>query len=99
MPLFLAALIGALVDACGTLVGRVLVSLGIGYVAFSGVDVSIEWARDYAVQSFSGLPPQALAVAGALQIGTAISILSSALTTRMVLQGLTGGTIRRMVQR
>ena len=42
MPVFIAALIGGLVSAAGSLVGRVLVSLGIGYVVFSGLDVSTQ---------------------------------------------------------
>lgn len=99
MPLFLAALLGGLVDIAGTLVGRVLVSLGIGYAVFSGVDTSLAFAKTYAVNSLQGLPAQALAVAGAMKIGVAISILVSALSARLVLNGMTGGALKRMVQR
>ncbi|WP_439462631.1 DUF2523 family protein [Roseateles sp. NT4] len=41
MPLFLGALIGALISAAGTLVGRVLLSLGIGYASYSGIDAGL----------------------------------------------------------
>lgn len=99
MPAFMAALLGALVSAVGTLVGRVLVSLGLGYVAYQGIDTSITWARDFAISKFAALNGNALAIASTLQLGTVISILSSALLARMVLQGLTGGTIKRLVQR
>lgn len=99
MPVFIAALLGGLVSAAGTLVGRVLVSLGLGYVTFQGVDASITWARDFAVGKFAALSGNALAVVSTLQIGTVISILTSALLARMVLQGLTGGAIKRLVQR
>lgn len=97
MPILLGSIIGALMQACGTLVGRVLVSLGIGYVTYTGIDTSIAWARDFAVSHIQSLPALALQVVGTLQIGVCISILTSALATRMVLQGLTSGAIKRMV--
>ena len=45
MPLIIAALWGALIEIAGTLVGKVLVSLGIGYAVYTGVDTSITWAK------------------------------------------------------
>lgn len=97
MPLFLGALIGALIQAAGTLVGKVLISLGIGYATFTGVDASITWARDYALSSVAGVGGTTLQVLSTLKIGTCISILSSAFTARLLLNGLTGGTIKKMV--
>lgn len=99
MPLFLAALLGGLIQACGSLVGRVLVSLGIGYVAYSGVDTSITWARDFVLARIGDLPANAIAVASTMKIGVCISILTSAILARMVLGGLTNGTLKRMVQK
>lgn len=97
MPLWVAALIGGLVQAAGTLVGRILVSLGFGYVAFTGVDTGITWARDSLLTAVGALPANAIAVAATMKLGTAVSILTSALAARMLLQGLTGGTLRRLV--
>lgn len=97
MPLWIAALIGGLVQAAGTLAGRVLISLGFGFVAFSGVDAGILWARDSLLASLTGLPAVAVQVAATLKVGVCISILTSALTARLLLSGLTSGTITRMV--
>lgn len=97
MPLFIAALIGGLVQAAGTLVGKVLLSLGIGYVTFTGLDASIEWARAYVVSHISATGGNALAAASALKLGTVISILTSALSARLVLNGMTSGAVKRMV--
>lgn len=97
MPLWVAAIIGGLIQAAGTLVGRVLVSLGFGYVAFSGVDTGIEWARDSLISAVGTLPALAVSVAATMKLGTAVSILTSALAARMLLGGLTSGTIKRMV--
>jgi hypothetical protein len=96
MPLWVAAIIGGLVQAAGTLVGRVLISLGFGYTVFTGIDTSITWARDQFVTAVSGLGPTVVSLAGTLKIGTAVSIISSALAARMLLNGLTGGAIRKL---
>jgi hypothetical protein len=97
MPIFIAALLGGLVSAAGTLVGRVLISLGIGYVTFTGVDASIAFAKAAVVAGVGALPANAIAVAGALKIGVCISILTSALVARMTLAGLTSGAVTKMV--
>jgi hypothetical protein len=96
--LWIAALLGALVQAAGTLVGKVLVSLGIGYVVYSGVDTSIGWAKDYALANIQSLPTAMVQVLGVLQVGRIISILTSALVVRVTLAGLTGG-VKKMVMK
>ena len=96
MPLWVAAIIGGLIEAAGTLVGKVLVSLGIGYAVYSGIDTSIAWAKAYALSNLASLPAGALQVAGALKVGSVISIICSALIVRLTMQGLTSGSLRRM---
>jgi len=97
VPLFAAAIVGALIQIAGTLVGKVLLSLGIGYVTYTGVDTGISWAKAQVVANMSGLPADALQIVGVLKVGTAISILSSALVARALLAGLTSGSFKRMV--
>lgn len=97
MPLFLASLWGGLISVAGTLVGRVLISLGIGYVTFTGVDASLDWAKAEFLAGLSGAPAAAVGLAGVLKVGQCVSMLLSALTARLVLAGLTSGSITRMV--
>ncbi len=97
MPLFLAAFLGALYAAVGSLVAQVLISLGIAYITYTGVDASIGWAKTSLLTQIGTLPSQAIQVAGTLQLGRCISILTSALVMRMTLQGLKSGTIKKMV--
>ena len=97
MQIFLAALIGALIQAAGSLVGRVLLSLGIGYVAYSGIDTSIEFAKSFVVSQITATGAQTVAAASAMKVGTCISILTSALVARMTLAGMTSGTLKRWV--
>ena len=96
-PLVVSSIIGALVSAVGTLVGRVLVSLGIGYVVFTGVDATFDWAKTQFLSAVSGLPAEAVALMGMLKVGVCVSMLLSALTARLALAGLTSGTMKRMV--
>lgn len=97
MQLLLGALIGALIDSAGTLIGRILLSLGIGYAVYSGIDTSIVFARDLIISRISASGAQTVAAASALKLGTCISILTSALTARLSLNGLTNGTLKKMV--
>ena len=99
MPLFLASLLGGLISVAGTLVGRVLISLGIGYVTFSGVDTAITWAKTQFLSGVGGLPADAVGIANTMKVGVCVSMLLAALTARLVLSGLTSGTITRMVQK
>jgi hypothetical protein len=97
MPVFLAALIGGLVSAVGSITGRVLVALGIGFVAFTGIDTGLGELKALVVNSGNALPAQIIGMLGVLKVGTCINILFSALTARLVIQGLTSGTLKRMV--
>ena len=99
MPIFLASLIGALVDVAGTLVGRVLVSLGLGYATYSGIDTSIGWAKTQVLSAISGLPAASIQIAGMLHLGSVISIMASALLVRLTMQGLAGGTLKKMIHK
>lgn len=97
MQIFISALIGALITAAGSLVGRVLLSLGIGAIAFTGIDASINWARDLALDHLSSTGGNTLRVISTLKIGTCFSIVSSALAARLLLNGLTGGVMKKWV--
>lgn len=100
MPAFIAALMGALINIAGTLVGRVLIALGMSVVTFTGVSTTLEWAKSNAVSALSALPVEVVGMLSAMGVGEFLSILLSALTARMALQGLTsgaGGSIKRMV--
>jgi len=99
MPIWVAALIGGLIQACSSLVGRVLVAAGFIAVSYTGISTSLEWARVYTMTQFQGLPSIALQLAGLARVGETISIIASAYGARWLLQGLTGGTITRLVQK
>lgn len=96
MPLFLAALWGALLPMLGSVVAQVLLSLGIGYLTYTGIDASIGFAKAQFVASVGSLPIAAVGVMGLLNIGKAVSMLCSAVVMRLTMQGLKNGAMRRM---
>lgn len=97
MPIFIAALLGGLVQVAGSLVGRVLLSLGMSFVVYKGLDSSLSFLRDSAVANFQGLPAASLQLLGLMKVGKVISIVTSALASRMSLNGMTQGSIKKMV--
>lgn len=99
MPIWVAAIIGGLIEAAGSLVGKVLISMGLGYVTYSAVDVSITWARDQAIANLQGLGADAVGIMSALHLGQAVSILCSAVLLRMTFNGLTSGAVKKLVQK
>lgn len=99
MPLFFAALLGGLIQVTGSIVGRVLISLGIGYISYTALDTSLDWIKTQIASAFSGLPAQALAVLGACNVGSCLALVLSAIAVRLLLDGLQGGTIKKIVQK
>lgn len=97
MPVFVAAIGGMLINLAGTLAGRVLIALGISVVTYTGVSSSLDWVKSQAVASFSGMPAQAVQLASFLQVGTCISIVTSAIAARALIDGISGDTFKKWV--
>lgn len=97
MPIFIAAIGGMLINIVGTLAGRVLLALGIGVVTYTGVSASLSFIKTQAITSFGLLPPDMMAIIGLMKVGVCISIVTSAITARLVLNGLTGDTVKKWV--
>lgn len=99
MPAFVVMLLGGLVEIAGSLAGRVLLSLGFGFVTFTGTNTTISWAKSQALGALSGLSAQMLGLLAYMKVGEAISIVFSALLVRLLLQGLSaGGSISKLVK-
>lgn len=99
MPIFVAAIGGMLINLVGTLVGRVLVALGISVVTYTGLTATLDAIKADAISSFTALPPEMMAIIGLMKVGVCISIVTSAIAARMVINGLTGDTFKRWVHK
>ena len=97
MPFFLSALLGGLINIAGTIVGRVLVALGVSAVTYTGLSTTLDWLKAQAFPRLDTLPSNIIGLLGVLQVGTCISILASAYLVRMTLAGLTSGSFKKLV--
>ena len=97
MPVIASVIWGAFLNIIGSVVGRALVALGLGVVTFTGMNSSLDWMRDQAVSSILQLDPQVVQLLGVLKVGTFISIISSAVAVRLLLNGVQSGTFKRWV--
>lgn len=98
MPLILL-LIGALIKAVGPLVTQVLISLGIGFVTYTGIDFAIEAAKTRAFSAIGANGALFIQFVGLFNIGTAINMIASAYIARTVLMGVTGGGLTKMISK
>lgn len=97
LPAFIAMLWGALVSLTGSLVGRVLIALGISVITYQGMEASLEWLKSQAVASFSGAGGQVLGMLSLMKVGECISLIFSAMLTRQISQGLTSDSVKKWV--
>jgi hypothetical protein len=93
----IAAILGGLIQVAATLVGRVLIALSVGYVTYTGVSILVDSVKADVIANFSSLDSNILTTLGVLQVDTAITMVFSAITARLILSGLTSGSIKRMV--
>ena len=99
MPLFVAAIGGMLINLVGTLVGRVLVALGLSVITYTGVNATLEALKSQAVQSLTALPPEVFGMLGMMRVGQCISIITSAIAAKLVIDGLTGDTMKKWIHK
>ena len=97
LPVIAASLIGGLISVTGTIVGRVLVALGVGVVTYTGVQVGIDSLLSNLDSAISGVPADILGLLGFMRVGEAMNIIISAMSVRMLLNGLQGDTIKKWV--
>lgn len=101
--LLASAIVGFLAQACVSLVGRVLVALGIGFVMFTGVDAMMTGMKTLFMQYVNGVGSissvSVVGILGVLKVGTSMNMILTTLGIRASLSGLSGGSIRKMVQK
>lgn len=95
MPIFIAAIGGMLINIAASLVGRVIVALGMSVITYTGIKSSLDYLLAQAVNSILSLPPEVVAVLSIMRVGQCISIVSSAYVVRLMLDGLTSDTLKR----
>lgn len=97
MPALVAVIMGALLQIVGSLVGRVLVALGLSVMTYTGMSVTLTWLKSQAVTAALGLPADVIGMLSVMKVGTSISIIFSAMLARLVVTGLQGDAVKKWV--
>jgi hypothetical protein len=97
MP-FLMSLLGGLLSVCGSMVGRVLLALGIGFVTYKGFDTSISWLLSQVQSNMSAMPAQIASFLAFLWVDKAISMVFAAYSAALVVKVGTAGFSKMVVK-
>lgn len=96
MPALTAILGSVLLWAASRMLVRVLIGLGVSVIAYQGLDTLLDSLETYIIANFNALPAEVVAFASIMKIGVCMNIFLSAASMRLVLQGLTEGSIIKM---
>jgi hypothetical protein len=98
MPWIISQLVGALLVAATSFVGRVLIALGFGFIEYQGISLLVTTVTDQA-KSFAGSAGQFADWLGFMRFDQHISIIISAIGVKLLLKGLSGGSIKKLASR
>ncbi|MGU2531130.1 DUF2523 domain-containing protein, partial [Pseudomonas aeruginosa] len=87
MPMFVA-LFSFLSSIAGPLVAKVLISLGIGAVTYTGISLMISQIKTYAVSMFGSVGADYAAILGLAKVDVALNIVFAAVVARAVISGM-----------
>ncbi|GKS88231.1 DUF2523 domain-containing protein [Acidovorax sp. SUPP2539] len=97
MPAFIPMIGGLLLSLVAGFVGRTLASLGLSVVTYVGISKALDFLKDLIVQSLAHLPAVVVQLLALMKVGTALSIVFSAMFASMLLNGLNSDTFKRWV--
>lgn len=97
MPIWLAPLLGGLATVAGSLVGRVLLALGITFVTFSGLSVGVDSLKAMVVTNMSGMGVKVAGLLAFLWVDKAITLVFSAFSALLALKMAGSDSITSMV--
>lgn len=96
MP-FLMPLLGGLLTIVGSVIGRVLLALGMGYVTFKGFDVAVGWLLAQIKSNMSALPAQVIQFLAFIWLDKAIGLVFSAYSAAALIRMAGSTQITKLV--
>ena len=91
MPaLFIAAFWGSLATVMGSLVGRLLLALGVGFTTYKGIDFAVGAVKSQAIAGVNSLPADALGLVGYLWLDKGLTLIFSAFAASLAMKGVAG---------
>ncbi|KAF3999447.1 DUF2523 domain-containing protein [Glaciimonas immobilis] len=95
--LLINAIWGALAPVLGSLVGRILLALGISFLTYTGLSYGVDAIKLSVISSFGGLSADVIGFIGYLWVDKAITTVFSAFATALAIKVGTGSSITKMV--
>lgn len=99
MGFIVAAILGGFATVAASLVGRVLLALGIGYLSFSGISSLGDWIHGQIQTAFTGLPGDISAFLGFLWVDKAVTMVFSAWVAALAFKLGGSDTLTAMIVR
>ena len=98
MGAFVPLLLGGLMTIMSSVVGRVLLALGLSFVTYSGFDVGVTWLLTQIKSNIGALPGDVISFLGWLWVDKAIGLVFSAYAAAVSLK-MTGGALTKLVRK
>lgn len=94
---FVNALVGGLSVAMGSLVGRALLALGIGFATFKGFDITVAFLLTSIKGSIAGMPAEIVSFLAWLWVDKAIGMIFASFTVAISFKMVGASGITKMV--
>lgn len=99
MPFFIAALWGGLATVLASMVGRILLALGLSYVTYKGLTHGTDMIVDQMKGSYSGLTGDIGALISWLWVDKALSMIVSAFAAAFAIRTSTGAITKLVLKK
>lgn len=96
MPL-VAVILGYFGAAASSLVGRVLLALGMGYVTYKGFNASVDFLLNEIKSNINGMPADVISFLAFLWVDKAIGMVFAAYSAALLVKVSASGTITKLV--
>lgn len=99
MPFLVAAIMGALAQVMGSLVGRALLALGFSYVTYSGMTVATDFVAQQMQSSMSAIGGEIGSWLRFCGVDIALNMIISAFAASIAIKQIGGGLTKMVLKK
>ena len=99
MPFLASIICGALLQVAASLVGRVLLALGMGAVTYTGLNIGLSYFGTTFTNAMGSAGPTLAGMMGVLQLDTCLAIFTAAALAKLAIAGASSGTVKRIAMK
>lgn len=89
-------IVAGLASGVGQIVAKTLITLGIGYVTYTGMEALVALNQSQIFTLLNTLPANSVALLGVLKVGVCINIMFSAFVMKITLWGINSDMLTKM---